>query len=100
MGRIMSASSQNFGSGTPDDLLSSGHRIAGYTITRFLGRGAMGEVYEATYDETGESYALKFLSRDMMGRESAVERFQREAEIMAALDHPHIVERTKYLERN
>ena len=86
----MSVSSQDFGSGTPDDLLSSGHRIAGYTITRFLGRGAMGEVYEATYDETGEAYALKFLSRDMMGRESAVERFQREAEIMAALDHPHI----------
>jgi len=68
----MSASPQDFGSGTPDDLLSSGHQIAGYTITRFLGRGAMGEVYEATYDETGDAYALKFLNQDMMGRESAV----------------------------
>ena len=29
----MSASPQDFGSGTPDDLLSSGHQIAGYTIT-------------------------------------------------------------------
>ena len=76
--------------GTPDDLLSSGYRIAGYTITRFLGRGAMGEVYEATFDKTGKAFALKLLSQEMMGRESAVERFQREAKIMVALDHPHI----------
>ena len=72
------------------DTLRPGHRIAGYTLVRFLGRGAMGEVYEAAFDETGEHYALKLLNQEMMGRQSAVERFQREAEIMAALDHPCI----------
>ena len=72
------------------DTLPSGHQIAGYTLVRFLGRGAMGEVYEAMWNETGVHYALKLLSEEMMNQESAVERFQREAEIMAALDHPCI----------
>ena len=72
------------------DTLPSGHQVAGYTLVRFLGRGAMGEVYEAMWNETGAHYALKLLSEEMMNRESAVERFQREAEIMAALDHPCI----------
>jgi len=68
----MSTSAMDSENGTPDEFLPSGYQIAGYTITRFLGRGAMGEVYEATYDETGDAYALKFLNQDMMGRESAV----------------------------
>jgi formylglycine-generating enzyme required for sulfatase activity/serine/threonine protein kinase len=57
---------------------------------RFLGRGAMGEVWEAEYLETGEHYALKFLLEEAMTGENALTRFRREAEIMAALDHPHI----------
>ena len=69
-----------------NDTLPPGHKIAGYTLIRFLGRGAMGEVYEASWDDTGEQYALKILNEHMLTRQSAVERFQREAEIMAALD--------------
>ena len=61
--------------------LPAGHRIGGYAITHFLGRGAMGDVYEVVHEESGESYALKLLNEEMMERSSAVERFQREAEV-------------------
>jgi formylglycine-generating enzyme required for sulfatase activity/serine/threonine protein kinase len=57
---------------------------------RFLGQGAMGEVWEAEYLQTGEHFALKFLLEEAMAGENALKRFRREAEIMAALDHPHI----------
>ena len=70
--------------------LQPGSIVSTYTLTRFLGRGAMGEVWEALHRDTGESYALKFLLEEAMTGENAVKRFQREAEIMAALDHPHI----------
>ena len=74
----------------PSTPLHPGSIVSTYTLTRFLGRGAMGEVWEALHRDTGESYALKFLLEEAMTGENAVKRFQREAEIMAALDHPHI----------
>jgi sulfatase modifying factor 1 len=70
--------------------LEPGYEISGYRLVRFLGRGAMGEVWEAEYLDTGEHYALKFLLEEAMTGENALKRFRREAEIMAALDHPHI----------
>jgi eukaryotic-like serine/threonine-protein kinase len=72
------------------DLLPAGHRIAGHVVTRLLGRGAMGDVYEVVHEETGESYALKLLNEEMRERASMVERFRKEAEVMSVLDHPHI----------
>ena len=39
--------------------LQPGSIVSTYTLTRFLGRGAMGEVWEATFDETGEPYAME-----------------------------------------
>jgi sulfatase modifying factor 1 len=70
--------------------LEPGYEISGYRLDGFLGRGAMGEVWEAEYLETGEHYALKFLLDEAMTGEGALKRFRREAEIMAALDHPNI----------
>ena len=71
-------------------ILAPGHRIAGHVVTRLLGRGAMGDVYEVVHEETGESFALKLLNEEMGERASVVERFRKEAKIMTALDHPHI----------
>jgi serine/threonine protein kinase len=62
-----------------------------YTITTLLGEGGMGEVYLATDEQTGESVAVKILSRQLSARPEALERFRREAETLRQLDHPNIV---------
>jgi formylglycine-generating enzyme required for sulfatase activity len=70
--------------------LEPGYEISGYRLVGYLGRGAMGEVWEAEYLKTREHFALKFLLEEAMTGENALKRFRREAETMAALDHPHI----------
>lgn len=62
-----------------------------YTITSLLGEGAMGEVYLAIDERTGQQVAVKILSRQLSTRPEALERFRREAETLRQLDHPNIV---------
>lgn len=58
-----------------------------FEIERFVGEGGMGAIYRARHLETDVYVALKVLAGDIGDRE----RFAREAEILALLDHPHIV---------
>jgi serine/threonine-protein kinase len=61
-----------------------------YRLGRLLGRGGMGAVYEAQDDVLARAVAVKLLDvRDGSGL--AVERFRREAKILAGLSHPNIV---------
>ncbi len=62
-----------------------------YRLIRLLGRGGMGEVYEAEHTTLERRYALKLLPPDFASRTEAVARFRREAKVMANLEHPHIV---------
>jgi serine/threonine protein kinase/DNA-directed RNA polymerase subunit RPC12/RpoP len=62
-----------------------------YRIMRLLGRGGMGEVYEAEHTTLARRYALKLLPRDFASRPEALARFRREARVMANLEHPYIV---------
>ena len=71
--------------------LGAGQEFAGYTIVRQLGSGGMGEVYLARHPRLPRSDALKVLKSDIGGDSSFRERFIREADAVAALDHPHIV---------
>ena len=48
----------------------------------------MGEVYEVEHELTGKRHALKLLSTDVMEVSGTLERFQREAKVMARLEHP------------
>ena len=66
-------------------------RFGQYRIVRLLGRGGMGEVYEAEHTTLERRYALKLLPPDFAARPEAIVRFRREARVMANLDHPHIV---------
>lgn len=68
-----------------------GDTFAGYTIVRQLGAGGMGEVYLAQHPRLPRLDALKILSVDATGDEEFRARFTREAELAAALWHPHIV---------
>ena len=66
-------------------------RLGDYRIKGRLGRGGMGDVYLAREESLDRLVALKVLRSDLTEDPTRRLRFQREAEITAALDHPHIV---------
>ncbi len=68
-----------------------GTTVDGFTILQRLGRGGMGSVYLASQERPRRRVALKLLDRADLGDERARRRFQREADLVAALDHPSIV---------
>ncbi|MFE3544993.1 serine/threonine-protein kinase [Nocardia sp. NPDC059177] len=70
------------------DHLGVGEVIAGYRIERLLGRGGMGSVYLARHPRLTRSDALKVLLRT---DPTVRQRFLREAELVARLEHPNIV---------
>ncbi|OAN39060.1 serine/threonine-protein kinase [Mycolicibacterium iranicum] len=72
--------------------LSDGEVISGYTISRMLGSGGMGEVYLAKHPRLPRYDALKVLSAAVSTDGEYRERFNREADIAATLWHPHIVQ--------
>jgi len=64
-----------------------------YQVTRLLGRGGMGSVWEANHLRLpGKRVAIKVLHTDVAGDQEALARFRREAEIATRLGHPNIVE--------
>ena len=72
-------------------MLEAGTEIKGYRIERLLGRGGMGEVYEATQLRLSRRVAFKVVYSELSHDEAFVERFEREGRLQAALDHPHVV---------
>jgi eukaryotic-like serine/threonine-protein kinase len=67
-----------------------GRTVSHYKILSSLGRGGMGEVYEAEDTRLGRHVALKLLPTDACATPEALERFLREARIVSTLSHPHI----------
>ncbi len=70
--------------------LTSGTRLGVYEIATQIGTGGMGEVYQARDTRLNRPVAIKFLS-SQIADESARRRFQQEARMASALNHPHIV---------
>ncbi|MFN3587736.1 MAG: serine/threonine-protein kinase, partial [Moraxellaceae bacterium] len=62
--------------------------VSGYTLTRKLASGGMADVFAATQHSLGREVAVKVMKD---GDAALAERFQREARLVAALSHPHIV---------
>ncbi len=77
----------------PQPTLSNDLILAGtYRITRFIGKGGMGEVYEAAHARLSGRYAVKLLLKEVGAIEEAIRRFKQEAEITSRLRHPNIVQ--------
>ena len=68
-----------------------GQNIAHYRIRQKLGEGGMGEVYLAEDTRLNREVALKVLPADVADNERRLQRFKREAQAVAALNHPNIV---------
>jgi eukaryotic-like serine/threonine-protein kinase len=70
--------------------LSPGARLGGYEIVSLLGAGGMGEVYCAKDLRLNRQVALKVLPSAVASDPERLARFEREAQVLAALNHPHI----------
>jgi RIO-like serine/threonine protein kinase len=62
-----------------------------YRLDRLVGRGGMGAVYEATDTRLYRKVAVKILAGTSFGNKEALRRFEREAQAVAGLSHPHII---------
>src|SRR5678815_663012 len=67
-----------------------GTNLTHFHIKARLGSGGMGDVYEATDARLGRAVAIKFLPDAFMHDSERVARFQREARVLASLNHPNI----------
>ncbi len=72
-------------------MLGVGTAFAGYRIERVLGRGGMGTVYLARHPRLPRSVALKLLNHEVSTDTELVRRFEREADVIARLEHPGII---------
>jgi Tol biopolymer transport system component len=70
--------------------LAAGARLGPYEILVPLGAGGMGEVYRARDTKLGREVAVKVLPEDFAHSEDRLARFEREARVLASLNHPHI----------
>ena len=70
--------------------LLPGTRLGPYEILSALGAGGMGEVYRARDTRLKRDVALKILPPSVAGDPDRLARFQREAEVLAVLNHPNI----------
>src|SRR5436190_10470823 len=70
--------------------LSAGTRLGPYEIQSALGAGGMGEVYRARDTKLGRDVALKVIPDTFALDPDRLARFQREAQVLASLNHPHI----------
>jgi serine/threonine protein kinase len=67
-----------------------GKSLAHYSITAEIGKGGMGEVYQATDTKLGRDVAVKVLPQEFAEDADRVARFQREAKLLASLNHANI----------
>ena len=70
--------------------LTPGSRIGPYEIGAQIGVGGMGEVYRATDKNLKRQVAIKVLPQAVAADSERLARFQREAEVLASLNHPNI----------
>ncbi len=72
--------------------LNVGSRLGHYDVTALIGEGGMGQVYQATDTKLNRQVALKILPEAFAADPDRLARFQREAQVLASLNHPNIAQ--------
>ena len=72
--------------------LQVGSRLGHYDVTALIGEGGMGQVYQATDTKLNRQVALKILPEAFASDPDRLARFQREAQVLASLNHPNIAQ--------
>jgi serine/threonine protein kinase len=70
--------------------LAAGTRLGAYEVLAAIGKGGMGEVYRARDTKLGREVAIKVLPEELAADAERVARFEREAKLLASLNHPNI----------
>ena len=70
--------------------LNVGSQLGHYQVTALIGEGGMGQVYQATDTKLNRQVALKLLPEAFASDPDRLARFQREAQVLASLNHPNI----------
>ena len=70
--------------------IAAGYQLGPYVVGALLGTGGMGEVYRAHDTRLKRDVALKILPQSSATEPDRIARFQREAEVLASLDHQNI----------
>ena len=71
--------------------MQPGTQLAHYQILSAIGKGGMGEVWKARDTKLGRDVAIKTLPSDFVADPERLARFEREARLLASLNHPNIV---------
>ncbi len=72
--------------------LAAGTRLGVYEVTAKIGQGGMGEVWQAHDTQLSRDVALKILPDTFAADPDRLARFQREAQVLASLNHPNIAQ--------
>ena len=72
--------------------LTPGTRLGVYEVSALIGEGGMGQVYQATDTKLHRDLALKILPQAFAQDPDRLARFQREAQVLASLNHPNIAQ--------
>ena len=67
-----------------------GQRLGSYDVIALLGEGGMGSVYRARDTKLGRDVAIKVVLEAFLADRDRLARFEREARVLAALNHPNI----------
>ena len=70
--------------------IAAGTRLGSYEVVAPIGAGGMGEVYQAHDTKLGRDVAIKVLPEAFAHDPERLSRFQREAKMLASLNHPNI----------
>jgi eukaryotic-like serine/threonine-protein kinase len=73
-----------------------GQTVDRYSVTRLLGRGGMGAVYEARHATLSRRVAIKFLLPELAARPDILRRFENEARAAGGLEHPNLIAATDF----
>ena len=69
----------------------TGHVIKGYELIEFIARGGFGAVYRAVQPQVNREVAIKIILPEYANRPDFIRRFEAEAQMVARLEHPHII---------